>query len=148
MEEEVVIEKKEVWDKRQYIGYAISELCFVLLPFVVMLIVFSFIGRVVDIFEVPEWSILASVMFGQSIIKIIHYVGTMGGIYRYNVGAAIALIILLGLVPSLVVLSLVFIIKPLPQWLAIFQLILFTFSVVSFTFMNSQLVKGESSNDD
>jgi len=123
--------------------YAIGEIFFVLLPIIVILITFGSRGNFGEVFKLPEWSILAAVMFGQSIIKNIHAVGkslNSGTLNYYQFGAVIAFILILGLVPSLVILSMIFILNVLPTWIYIAQIILFIIALLLFFFASGSAV--------
>jgi hypothetical protein len=114
------------------IAYAIGEISFIFLPFIVMIIIFSFKENLGNILNQPEWSLAASVMFGQSIIKLIYSIRKSRGVYFYRLGAVISLLVILGLVPSLTVLSLIFISTIVPLWLIVLQMILFIISAILF----------------
>jgi hypothetical protein len=126
--------------------FAIGELFFVLLPIIVLLITFSVNHKIDEFFKLPEWSILTAVMFGQSIIKNIHIVGKsmkVGTLNYYQFGAIIAAILIIGLIPSLVILSLIFTLNTLPFWVYIAQLILFIIAIILFYFANGSSVFAE-----
>lgn len=134
--------------KSQANGFAIGEIVFILLPFIVMTIIYVYENKLITILKEPEWSLASSVMFGQSIIKIIHCMTRNSfmekkTIYEYNLGAALAIFIVLGLVPSLIVLSLIFISNNTPEWLIVFQIILFITALIVFTTINRLQVQLE-----
>ena len=142
--EEKALKKNE---SDQSISFAIGELAFIILPFVVMTITFNFNGNIIEIIKQPEWSLAASVMFGQSIIRMLHAVARGSReIYHYRVGAFFALIILFGLVPSLTTLSLIFTGDDTPTWLIWLQLTLFVLSAFIFFVVNA--LHASSENDD
>lgn len=125
------MEKKKV----QVFGYIIGELCFIILPFLVMTLIFANEKNLSKIFDQPEWSLTAAVVFGQSIIRMIHTiikVGKKNNVYHYNVGALIALLILFGLVPSLIILALIYTSEVVALWHIITQMILFILSIIVF----------------
>ena len=146
--EDKVEQKKMEKSKKetQSNAFALSELCFILLPFVVIIITFGFKENLVDILKVPEWSLASSVMFGQSIIKVIHGIGKNYEnkiIFPYRAGALVSLIILFGLVPSLTVLSLIFTFDFVPIWLIMLQFLLFILAILLFSMVNVALIQEE-----
>ena len=129
-------------------AFATGEFCFILLPFVVMALTFCYKQNMLIFLQQPEWSLASTVMFGQSIIKMIHYIGKQShsgdtNIYQYRIGAVISVIILLGLVPSLTVLSLIFTSTIIPNWIILTQMILFILSSVIFFLANGLLASLE-----
>ncbi|MGZ8183017.1 MAG: hypothetical protein ACXWT1_13750 [Methylobacter sp.] len=114
--------------------YAIlGDLLFIVLPLVVISIVDVSIGRsLFAIIETPELSFGSAVLFGQTIIKVVS-----GFAYTKPTGAEqpvfiIALIIVFGLVPSLVVLALLLSIDPIPYGLQLAQACIFALGVIVF----------------
>ena len=98
--------------------YAIlGDLLFIVLPLVVISIVAVSVGRsLFAIIESPELSFGSAVLFGQTIIKVVS-----GFAHTKPSGAEqpvflIALIIVFGLVPSLVVLALLLSVRPNTLW--------------------------------
>lgn len=106
--------------------YVVAEACFVILPFVALSFVFIYQSRAKDIFQEPEWSIVSTVMFGQAITKLIYaMIKRTENQFRLNSNSLTAFfsaIILLGLVPSIVTLTLIIALKPIPQWLILDRL--------------------------
>ncbi len=114
--------------------YAIlGDLLFIVLPLVVISIVDVSVGRsLFAIIESPELSFGSAVLFGQTIIKVVS-----GFAHTKPTGAEqpvfiIALIIVFGLVPSLVVLALLLSISPIPHGLQLAQAAIFVLGVVVF----------------
>jgi hypothetical protein len=123
--------------------FAVSELFFVFLPLIVVFITFCSKGTYKEILRLPEWSILASVMFGQSIVRNNHAIMNMasiGKINTYKFNAVTTVIIILGLVPSLTILTLIFITDILPVWIYVTQILLFVGSCILFYFANGVTV--------
>jgi hypothetical protein len=139
--------KKTIKEEKQVYGYLIGELSFIILPFLVMTLIYLDKNNLDRIFEEPSWSLTAAVLYGQSIIKMIHTVvkASMKGmaIKHYNVGALISLQILLGLVPSLVILSLIYNHDVVPIWLIILQMIVFVLSIISYCLVSKLQVEEE-----
>ena len=114
--------------------YAIlGDLLFIVLPLVVISIVDVSVGRsLFAIIESPELSFGSAVLFGQTIIKVVS-----GFAHTKPTGAEqpvfiIALIIVFGLVPSLVVLALLLSVNPIPHGLQLAQAAIFVLGVVVF----------------
>ena len=114
--------------------YAIlGDLLFIVLPLVVISIVDVSVGRsLFAIIESPELSFGSAVLFGQTIIKVVS-----GFAHTKPSGAEqpvfiIALIIVFGLVPSLVVLALLLSVNPIPHGLQLAQACIFTLGIIVF----------------
>lgn len=114
--------------------YAIlGDLLFIVLPLVVISIVDVSVGRsLFAIIESPELSFGSAVLFGQTIIKVVS-----GFAHTKPSGAEqpvfiIALIIVFGLVPSLVVLALLLSVNPIPYGLQLAQACIFILGVIVF----------------
>ena len=114
--------------------YAIlGDLLFIVLPLVVISIVDVSVGRsLFAIIESPELSFGSAVLFGQTIIKVVS-----GFAHTKPTGAEqpvfiIALIIVFGLVPSLVVLALLLSVNPIPYGLQLAQAGIFALGVIVF----------------
>lgn len=114
--------------------YAIlGDLLFIVLPLVVISIVDVSVGRpLFAIIESPELSFGSAVLFGQTIIKVVS-----GFAHTKPTGAEqpvfiIALIIVFGLVPSLVVLALLLSVNPIPYGLQLAQACIFALGVIVF----------------
>jgi uncharacterized membrane protein len=114
--------------------YAImGDLLFIVLPLVVISIVNVSVGRSLQaIIQSPELSFASAVLFGQTIIKVVS-----GFAHTKPSGAEqpvfiIALIIVFGLVPSLVVLALLLSVSPTPFGLQLAQAYIFVLGVIVF----------------
>ena len=113
-----------------------GDLLFIVLPLVVISIVDVSVGRsLFALIETPELSFGSAVLFGQTIIKVVS-----GFAHSKPSGAeqpvfVVAMIIVFGLVPSLVVLALLLSINPAPHGLQLAQAGIFVLGVlVFFTF--------------
>src|SRR5262249_31831180 len=82
---------------------AVSDLFFVLLPFVVIFIVLAFRGHLNDLFSISEWSIATPVVAGQGIARVVS-VAVNRSVVREGIVFMVTLAIVLLLVPSLIVL--------------------------------------------
>lgn len=114
--------------------YAIlGDLLFIVLPLVVISIVDVSVGRsMFALIESPELSFGSAVLFGQTIIKVVS-----GFAHTKPSGAEepvfiIALLIVFGLVPALVVLALLLSVNPIPHGLKIAQACIFILGVIVF----------------
>ncbi len=124
-------------NKSGHTSIIIEELCFILLPFIVLGIVEASKSEWINIFDEPEWSILAAVLYGQTIIRLAKMTVEMTVSYKIDrrfFTALIACIIALLLVPSLTILTLVVERKPSApnlflQWS---QVILFGIATIVF----------------
>jgi hypothetical protein len=114
--------------------YAIlGDLLFIVLPLVVISIVDVSVGRsMFALIQSPELSFGSAVLFGQTIIKVVS-----GFAHTKPSGAEqpvfiIALIIVFGLVPSLVVLALLLSVTPIPYGLQLAQAGIFALGIIVF----------------
>jgi ABC-type polysaccharide transport system permease subunit len=112
-----------------------AEFLFILLPFVVSGIVFSYRGEFSRLLYMPEWSLAASVLVGQALVKFISGMLANSGKYTVHwerIALAISFLIVLCLVPSLIILSLVLSADAPSRGLAIAQLVMFVIGVGVF----------------
>ena len=119
---------------RKAATYAIfGDLLFIVLPLVVISIVDVSVGKsLFALIETPELSFGSAVLFGQTIIKVVS-----GFAHSKPSGAeqpvfVVAMIIVFGLVPSLVVLALLLSINPVPYGLQLAQAAIFVLGVLVF----------------
>ena len=119
---------------RKAATYAIfGDLLFIVLPLVVISIVDVSVGKsLFALIETPELSFGSAVLFGQTIIKVVS-----GFAHSKPSGAeqpvfVVAMIIVFGLVPSLVVLALLLSINPVPYGLQLAQAAIFVLGVMVF----------------
>jgi hypothetical protein len=117
----------------QLILTPLAEFLFVLLPLLVLAIVDLSNGKSYDeVLASPEWSFGAAILFGQTIFKLV------AGTLRAKAGGwepialTVALLIVLGLVPSLIVLAEVLTKSPAGRGLVIFQISMFLFGAIFF----------------
>lgn len=124
-----VEEKRAI--KNGFLG-SLTELLFVALPLVVLLFVFQFKGTADRLVLTPEWAFAAAVLFGQGLVKLVRAVSSRGGLHAEGVGLFSAALIVLGLVPSLVILLLMLLSEPPAAWLVWAQWLWFVASVLGF----------------
>ena len=111
----------------------VPEFLFVLLPLVILAIVFVEAGKVPRlILASPEWAFGAAVLFGQAITKLVSGTSRQG-VRRWDwLVLIIAVVIVIGLAPSLTVLALILKDEAPGNGLVAAQLILFIAGAVVF----------------
>lgn len=115
----------------------LPDALFVLVPLLVLAIVFVATGRGFKaIFASPEWSFGAAVLFGQALVKLVSAISVRGGV-RHNVTFLVALLIVFGVVPSMVVLSLVLLAEPPSLGLVWAQTIMFFVALAVFIILGT-----------
>ena len=113
-----------------------AEVLFVLLPFIVIGIVLFDEGHLSKVLYKSEWSFAGAILIGQTLVKLFSGFLSISGRYRsiewQKISLAITLLFVLGLVPSLIVLTLVLKSEPPSTGLVIMQLILFSLGLIVF----------------
>jgi hypothetical protein len=113
----------------------LGDLLFIVLPLVVITIVDLSIGKpLFVVIESPELSFGSAVLFGQTIIKVDSDFAHTKPSGAEQPVFIIALIIVFGLVPSLVVLALLLSINPIPSGLQLAQGGIFALGIITFFF--------------
>lgn len=105
----------------------LSEYLFILVPFIVILIVKVYSNTIETIFSAPDWSFAASILWGQVIVKLVAG-GSAGNVVWQRITLLISAIFVLGLIPSLVTLTIILIADSPPTFLMYLQLSLFLIS--------------------
>lgn len=125
---------------------AVSELLFALLPFAVVFIVFTYQNKGWESYIMaPEWAFASALLFGQSIVKLVQGVlSPSANVVTPVVVLASSLLIVLGLVPSMVLLAIVLTGTEPPLWIGITQVILAI--IASATFVMFAAIAHELSN--
>ena len=136
MENQQLIKKDETKQEyyRNVMCVLLTELLFIFLPLVVLLIVSTLAtNEFVKIFSKTEWAFVTAILFGQSIVKLVGgLLSSHENVHWPRPVLVIAGIIVIGLVPSLIIMTLIAI-SPEPSLSLIFtQLVLFIFSVICF----------------
>lgn len=125
MNKKDIEEEDDEINQRALIGQ-ISELLFALLPFAVVFLVFAYQNKGWEAYLMaPEWAFAAALLFGQTIVKVVQ--GTLRSgrlIVVPVVGLTISMLIVLGLVPSMVLLALILTANSAPLWVGISQVVL------------------------
>ncbi|HHS99449.1 MAG TPA: hypothetical protein ENK73_01200 [Thiomicrospira sp.] len=114
----------------------LSEYLFILVHFVVIIIVKAYSGALQTLYEIPDWSFAASVLWGQTIVKLVAG-GSAGTVIWQRVTILISGIVVLGLIPSLVTLTIMLIAENPPVFHVYLQLTLFTMSSIIYLLVGS-----------
>ncbi len=80
-----------------------AEVSFAILPLLVVAIVLIHQGPLLNLFASPEWSFGAAILLGQALVKFVSGFVQGGRAPRGSFTLAVALLIVFGLVPALVV---------------------------------------------
>ncbi|WKV11266.1 hypothetical protein [Marivirga harenae] len=120
-------------DFRKEIVALIAELCFIFLPFIVIIIINLTNNSWENLIHTSNWSLAAALLFGQSLVKIIMGVASQEHSFNYQAfGLIAALILVFGLVPSITVLAIIETSILLSTGLIIIQFILLALSIYTF----------------
>ena len=120
-------------DFRQESSAIIAELCFTFLPFVVILIINLTKNDWTKLIQTSDWALISTLLFGQTIVKIIMGVASQEHSFNYQLfGLISALIIVFGLVPSITIITIFQISSKLPNSLVIAQFFLLGLSIITF----------------
>lgn len=110
-----------------------SEFLFTLLPIIILLFVRSYENNFKALFYNTEWSIIALILYGQSIVKFSSGISNSKAKFRWQlVALVISTIIIFGLIPSSIILVLNLSSKSLSMSTYITQFILFILSSITF----------------
>jgi hypothetical protein len=119
----------------------ISELLFVILPFIIIFMLFAYKGKIWQMLEISEWAFAAAVLSGQTLAKFIS--GILANYTNFRekrVTLYVVILIVFLISPSLSILVLVLIEKeasgpttnPLSIWLVYAQLFMFALAVIAY----------------
>jgi hypothetical protein len=115
--------------RSQIISGLAAEVAFSVLPLLVILMVFINLRQPVHFFSSPEWSFGSAILFGQAFVRFIAGLVRHGRVAQGPVALIIAVLLVFGLTPSLVVLIIVLqsseLHCPPSLWLQILQVTLF-----------------------
>jgi hypothetical protein len=110
-----------------------SEILFTILPLLILLIVRSYENKLELIFFNTEWSIMAIILFGQSIVKFSSGISNSNLKIRWQlVSLIISIIIIFGLIPSIVILIINLLAKENLYSMYFLQIIMFLLSICTF----------------
>jgi len=111
----------------------ISEILFVLLPLIIIIVFNLLNNNSFNIFHRSEWIFAAIVFWGQSIVKFISGLIKSQRKFKWqNIGFIITLIIILGLIPSTIILILILQLDVPNTTLSIMQFVIFLLSIVGY----------------
>ena len=111
----------------------LSELSFTFLPFLVLLIVNYSKENFDEFMKSSDWSLATAVLFGQTIVKLVIGISTSRKqLPSEKYGLITAIIIVIGLIPSIVLLIIFQFDKQGKEELIVMQFILFASSVITF----------------
>ena len=124
-----------------------AEMAFLLVPFIVIGFAHLYKADLSTILYTPYWSIASSILIGQALIRFVSRLlqsrADDPAISWERVTLLFSVLIVLGLIPSLVVLLLVLISTQPSAYLGIAQVILFAFGVslyLAFGWMGQEMV--------
>jgi hypothetical protein len=125
-------------NRRRTIAGLFAEVSFAALPLLIVLMVLLNYRHGDHIVWSPEWSFGAAILFGQALVKFMTGMAHGGHAAHGPVALAITLIIVLGLAPSLLVLTLILMdleADPRRQpadWLSVLQVVLFLCAAATY----------------
>jgi hypothetical protein len=115
-----------------------SELLFILLPLIILVIVRSYEYDFSKILYNTEWSIISIILFGQSVVKFSSGIANSKENFRWQlVALVISLIIVFGLIPASIILVLSLTSSTITLSVGIIQVIIFIISVGSYFFIGA-----------
>lgn len=115
-----------------------SEFLFTLLPIIIIMIVRSYENDFKAIFYNTEWSIIALILFGQSIVKFSSGISNSNTKVRWQlVALVISIIIIFGLIPSSIILVLNLSSRTISFGTYLAQFLLFSISCITFFFIGA-----------
>ena len=111
----------------------IKEILFVGLPVLILVIVHFYKGESRSIFSIPEWSFMSVILFGQSLLRIFPAISDLKRPFNHITTSALAaLIIVIGLVPSSIILTLILLSETPTDQLVFWQQLMFYLSIFAF----------------
>lgn len=111
----------------------IAELAFIFLPFIVILIINLSKGEWDKLLQTSDWALAATLLFGQTIVKTIMGVAAREHSFHHqNFGLISSLIIVLGLIPSILIVAIFQLNQDLSIGLEVAQFVLLGASVYVF----------------
>ena len=111
----------------------LSELLFTILPIIILIIYRCYDEQKILIFYNTEWAACAIILFGQSIVKFSSGISNSNKKFSWQlVSLIISIIIIMGLIPSILVLVINIGTAEKTMGIYLFQLILFALSIICF----------------
>jgi hypothetical protein len=128
-------------DRSQIISGLAAEVAFAVLPLLVILMVFINLRQPVHFFSSPEWAFGSAILFGQTFVRFIAGLVRHGRVAQGPVALIIAVLLVFGLTPSLVVLIIVLqsseLHCPPSLWLQILQVTLFGCAAAAYVLLGT-----------
>lgn len=116
----------------------LSELFFVLLPIIVIIILLSISGKFKTILEFTDFSFVSIVLFGQTIVKFTSGAAKNKIKKKWQIiSIATSSILVFGIIPSTTVLIKIFENTNLPNWVFILQFVLFLISIITYILLGT-----------
>lgn len=115
----------------------LSEYLLIFLPFLVIGIIKIYKSDFSTFFQAADWSFATSILFGQVIVKLVSGSVIHKKAQWQRVVVLLSLILVLGLVPSLIVLALILIDGGVSEFLVGMQLSLFVLASLVFFLVGS-----------
>ena len=85
-----------------------------------------------------EWAFASAVLFGQVIVKFTtNLVSSRRHVVAERLGLVLALVVVLGLLPAMLVLALILLSEPPPTWLVVAQIVLCVTATGTYVFLGS-----------
>jgi hypothetical protein len=113
---------------------AVTEVLFVVVPFIVIGAVVIYQGHFRSLLLMPEWSIVGAVIGGQTIVKFLKAIHNLKQSDVDRVILAVTALIVLVVIPDLCILTIVLLSPSISIYLAITQGVLFSVSLFVFAF--------------
>jgi len=125
-------------DESRSKGVVISEILFIILPLIIIVIYLFIQKSTISIFYKSDWTFASIVLFGQSIIKF------TSGLIKSNmkfhwqkVALILSFLIVIGLIPATIVLILILGSPSISLRLVVLQMVVFIVSVLVYFFIGS-----------
>ena len=115
----------------------LTEYLFIILPFIVIAVVKIYSSDFYGFLKAPDWSFASSILFGQLLVKMVSGSLIRQKVRWQRVSLLIAIILVLGLIPSLTILTLILISNGESIFLVNTQLALFAFASILFFWLGS-----------
>lgn len=119
----------------------VAEVAFATLPLIVVLMVLMHANHSKRVFMSPEWSFGAAILFGQSLVRFVSGLVRGGRAATGPVALVLALLIVFGLVPALLVLYMTLQATEAHEdpsrWLQVFQVFLFLGAGITYLLLGT-----------
>jgi hypothetical protein len=134
-------DKKDKAERVRILFGLAAEVAFAVLPLLVVLMVLIHSRRSAHLFASPEWSFGTAILFGQALMKFISGLARGGEAATGPVRLIVALVVVFGLAPSLMVLTMTLQsseaqIDP-AIWLQIAQVLLFLAAAIMYLLLGT-----------